>query len=308
MHSSVRVGVEMAYQEEISRTKPSAFLFLVDQSGSMGAPFGHADKRGRIPTKAEVVADALNATLSEVINRCSREEGIRDYFEVGIIGYGQSAAAAFCWESQLAGRQMVPLSEVKRAAATQSVEEENVVRGKSVTETVEYSVWLKATAAGGTPMRSAMELAKTTLENWLQLHTESYPPIVINITDGAATDIKSEQELLSAANAITALTNKNGSGVLFINCHISERGDSVVVFPSRRDQLPQDSYAHILFEMSSVLPPQMNSVAAEILGRPVSSADPIRGMVFNGSAIILVKFLEIGTRPAIQNMDIAPTQ
>jgi len=296
----------MSYQEEISRTKPSVFLFLIDQSGSMAAPFGHADKTGRTPTKAEVVADSLNATLEEVINRCSREEGIRDYFEVGIIGYGQSSTASFCWEEQLAGRQIVPLSEAKRFAGMQAVSEENVVHGKSVTETVEHSIWVKPTAAGGTPMKSALQLAQQVLESWIQQHPQSYPPIVINITDGAATDVQGDQDLINAAQAITALTNKNGSGVLLINCHISARGDSVVVFPSRLEQLPQDSYAQVLFQMSSVLPPQMNSVAAEVLGRSASTSDPIRGMVFNAGAVLLVKFLEIGTRPAMQNMDVVP--
>src|SRR5271166_459299 len=122
----------MPYQEEISRSKPSAFLFLIDQSYSMVAQFGRPDKSGKTPTKAEVVADALNATLEEVINRCSREEGIRDYFEVGIIGYGASSTAQFCWEGLLAGRQMVPISDVKKFAKVLPVEEENVVRGKIV--------------------------------------------------------------------------------------------------------------------------------------------------------------------------------
>ena len=296
----------MSYQEEISRTKPSAFLFLIDQSGSMGAPFGHADKTGRTPTKAEVVADSLNATLEEVINRCSREEGIRDYFEVGIIGYGQGSTANFCWEEQLAGRQIVPLSEAKRFAGMQAVSETNVVHGKTVTETVEHSIWVKPTAAGGTPMKSALQLAQQVLDSWIQQHPQSYPPIVINITDGAATDVQGDQDLINAAQAITTLTNQNGSGVLLINCHISERGDSVVVFPSRLQQLPQDSYAQVLFQMSSVLPPQMNSVAAEVLGKSASTSDPIRGMVFNAGAVLLVKFLEIGTRPAMQNMDVVP--
>jgi hypothetical protein len=311
MDGLLKWGTQMAYQEEISRSKPSAFLFLIDQSGSMSAPFGRPDKTGKIPSKAEVVADALNANLSELLNRCSREEGTRDYFEVGIIGYGQSPTAEFCWEGQLAGRQMVPLSDVKRFAAVQPVEEENVVRGKIEKEMIEYKVWVKPIAAtAGTPMKSALQLARTILADWIQRHADSYPPIVINITDGEATDVEEgpdgDRQLVSAAQAIASLTNCNGSTVLLINCHISGLADAAVVFPSKPEEVPPNPTAQVLYQMSSVLPPQMNSVAAGVLERPLTAADPIRGMVFNGNAVMLVKFLDIGTRPLVQRVDAKP--
>jgi hypothetical protein len=296
------------YQEEISRTNPGAFLFLIDQSGSMSAPFGHADESGRTQTKAEVVADALNATLENLIDRCDKEEGIRDYFEVGIIGYGKSSTASFCWEGQLSGRQMVPLSEVKRGANTQSVERETYAHGQTEREIVQRSLWVIPTAAGGTPMKSALGLARNVLQQWVQIHPSSYPPIVINITDGAASDIISDQDLINSATDISTLANQNGSKVLLINCHISERGDSVVAFPSGLEQLPQDSYAHLLFKMSSELPPQMANVAAELLRRSLSGNEAFRGMVFNAGALLLIKFLDIGTRPAMQNIDAAPAR
>jgi hypothetical protein len=296
----------MPYQEEISRSKPSAFLFLIDQSGSMGAPFGRPDKSGKTLAKAEVVADALNATLEEVINRSSREEGIRDFFEVGLIGYGASSTAEFCWEGSLAGQQMIPLSEVKKFANVQSIEEENVVRGKIVKETLEHRVWLSPCAVGQTPMRGALELARNVLEDWIERHQDSYPPIVINITDGAATDVKSNAELLNAAQDIRNLSNRNRSNVILVNCHISERSEVGVVFPSRAEELPEDPYAQALFQMSSVLPSQMTGVAAKVLERALGPDNNLRGMVFNGNAVTLVKFLEIGTRPAIENVDAAP--
>src|SRR2546427_11224524 len=71
----------MSYQAQISRTSPTAFLFVVDQSGSM------ADKMSSGRSKAEFVADALNRTLVNLVTRCSKSEGVRDYFDVGVIGY-----------------------------------------------------------------------------------------------------------------------------------------------------------------------------------------------------------------------------
>ena len=74
----------MPYNSEISRTNPTCFLFLVDQSGSMHDPFG----AGGGKSKAEGVADALNRLMQTLVLRCAKAEGIRDYFHVGVIGYG----------------------------------------------------------------------------------------------------------------------------------------------------------------------------------------------------------------------------
>jgi hypothetical protein len=76
----------MSYQAEISRTNPSCFLFLIDQSGSMEDPFaGGEASRAKRPIQ---VADAINRLLQNLVIKCAKEEGIRDYFHVGVIGYG----------------------------------------------------------------------------------------------------------------------------------------------------------------------------------------------------------------------------
>jgi hypothetical protein len=64
----------MPYMAEISRSNPSCFLFLIDQSGSMADPF--SDKPMK---KADGVADAINRLLQNLTIRCAKEEGVRDY-------------------------------------------------------------------------------------------------------------------------------------------------------------------------------------------------------------------------------------
>src|SRR5271165_7447414 len=81
-------GVSVPYVAEISRTNPSCFIFLVDQSASMVDPIGGEVKM----SKADVVADALNRLLMELSIKCAKEEGVRDYFHVAVIGYGGSTA------------------------------------------------------------------------------------------------------------------------------------------------------------------------------------------------------------------------
>ena len=80
----------MPYTAEINRTNPTCFLFLVDQSSSMLEPFGgQPDKQ-----KAEGVADAINRLLQNLILKCAKSDGIRDYFHVGVIGYGGRVGSA----------------------------------------------------------------------------------------------------------------------------------------------------------------------------------------------------------------------
>src|ERR1700726_3311621 len=96
----------MPYTADISRTNPTCFLFLVDQSSSMLEPFGgNPDK-----SKAQGVADAINRLLQNLALKCAKAEGIRDYFHVGVIGYGGRAEPAF--GGTLAGRGVVPMSAV----------------------------------------------------------------------------------------------------------------------------------------------------------------------------------------------------
>ena len=63
----------MAYSAEISRTNPSCFLFLIDQSGSMGDSFGAGESS---MTKANGVADAINRLLQNLVIKCAKEEGV----------------------------------------------------------------------------------------------------------------------------------------------------------------------------------------------------------------------------------------
>src|SRR2546425_12428091 len=77
-------GEAMPYQAEISRDNPTCFLFVIDQSGSMD----ERTESGR--SKAQFVADVLNKTLYTLVTNCSKADGIRNYFDVGVIAYGGS--------------------------------------------------------------------------------------------------------------------------------------------------------------------------------------------------------------------------
>src|ERR1044072_459954 len=95
----------MAYQAEISRSNPSMFLFLIDQSGSMEDKFGGGGGR-----KDQAVADAINRLLQNLAIKCAKSEGVRDYYHVGVIGYGEKVGPAF--GGTLTGKDLVPISSI----------------------------------------------------------------------------------------------------------------------------------------------------------------------------------------------------
>src|SRR5207244_6086031 len=103
---SAQGSLPMPYTAEISRTNPTCFLFLVDQSSSMLEPFGAQPGK----QKAEGVADAINRLLQNLILKCAKSDGIRDYFHVGVIGYG--AKVAWSLAGKLAGHKLTPISLV----------------------------------------------------------------------------------------------------------------------------------------------------------------------------------------------------
>src|SRR5262249_27214993 len=123
-------------------------------------------------------------------------------------------------------------------------------------------------------------------QNWLPAHAGAYPPIVINITDGQATDV-TDAALIERARCLTNLFTNDGNVLLF-NCHISETAGRPILFPAVENELP-DAYSRLLFQMSSVMPRPMQ-VAAE-------AAEGARGFVFNADLPGLIQFLDIGTRP-----------
>lgn len=276
----------MPYQAEISRSNPSCFLFLIDQSGSMEDPFAGGDSSRR---KADLLADAINRLLQNLVIKCAKEEGIRDYFHVGVIGYGAKVGPAL--GGQLAGRELVPISDIGNLPARIEERKKKVEDGAGglVEQTIRFPIWFDPVYHGATPMCQALTLAHDILARWLPQHPDSFPPIVINITDGEATD----GDPSTAADALRSLATSDGNVLLF-NVHLSSKGAKPIEFPASADQLP-DQHAQLMFELSSPLTPYMRTVAQQ---EGYSITEGSHGFVFNADMISVIKFLDIGTRPS----------
>jgi hypothetical protein len=286
----------LAYDAEISRANPGCILFMIDRSGSMEDPFfgtiEGSTGGGQKPTKAQGVADAINRLLSTIVIRCTKEEGARDYFDVGVLGYGEAVAPAF--SGPLAGRPLVKISEVADNPARVETRTRRIPDGAGglVEEQVNFPVWFDAVNKGGTPMTAAFRRAHEILQEWVTQHPTSFPPILVHLTDGESTD----GDPTGPAQAVQALSTGNGSALVF-NCHMSSERAPKVLFPGEADDLPQAKFAPLLFGISSQLPPGLADAArAEQL---TASSQP-RGFVFNGDLVDVIRFLDIGTRTTAQ--------
>ncbi|MBO0840923.1 MAG: hypothetical protein J2O49_08910, partial [Sciscionella sp.] len=159
--------------------------------------------------------------------------------------------------------------------------------GGVVEVTQQMPVWVDPTADGATPMVGAFTQAEPVVAAWCAAHPTSFPPIVINVTDGASTDGDPSQ----IAARIRDLRTDDGAALVF-NLHLSGLVGQPVVFPDSAVALPAHN-AHTLFEMSSELPAAMLEAAAS-LGYPVQTGS--RGFLYNAEPAVVIDFLDIGTR------------
>jgi hypothetical protein len=218
--------------------------------------------------------------------------------DVGVIGYRTDQQANPIIQPSLvgplAGQQLVSVTDIGNNPARidsvmQRIQDEET--GEMMEFPSESPIWVDPMAEGSTPMCHVLYHAYQILEGWIQQHADSFPPIVIHISDGESQD----GDPIAYAKAVQGLATNDGNVLLF-NCHLSMTQADQVLFPSTPDGLPDD-LAKVLFEMSSVLPESMyHSAIAE--GIPLQPG--ARGMAFNADLVVLVKFLDMGTRAAVQ--------
>ena len=274
------------YSQEISRQNKALFLFLLNQSFSMEEPFGSSGNR-----KCDGLASAINVWLQNMTILSSGEEGIKDWMDVGVLGYRTDAEANPIIESALQGasadRPAVSIAQLGTNPARidtkiQHIPDEQT--GKMIEVPAEVPVWIDPMAEGGSPMCHVLYRAHETLNEWIGRHQNSFPPIVVNITDGRSQD----GDPTSYAEAVRELSTNNGN-VLMMNCHLSTTTADPLLFPTGEKGLP-DELAWVLFRTSSVLPEPFHRYA---VAEGIPLQENARGVVLNADMTCLVQFLNI---------------
>lgn len=242
-------------------------------------------------SKADFVADALNKTIYTLIINCTKADGVRDYFEVGVIGYGQHGPVTALGGS-LSGGLFHSVSALERSPLRVEDRMKMVDDGAGgvLKRPIKFPVWFEPTAGGGTPMVKALTKAAEALAEWCNARPHSYPPTVIHLTDGESND----GDPGPVADAVRRIRTADGECLLF-NIHLSTATGDAVQFPSDAAGL-RDDYSRQLFAMSSLLPPHVARMAAD---KGYRVGETSRGFVFNADPQDIVNFFEIGTRPRL---------
>ena len=310
----------MPYTAPIDRTNPTCFLFLIDQSLSMseslaGQPGQH---------KMNAAADTVNRVLNSLALRCSQGMDVRNYFDIGILGYGHEQRVEYdenqvygsmgtdeVWrplgkddvldKSRLVESVIInvfpgttlewPFLSMSEVVAAAEIEDRNARESDGEGGTIEVTrkmpVWVQPDVGGHTLMCGALNYTAQSIQQWIARHPDSFPPTVINISDGEASDGDPEP----LARQIMDLRTSDGN-VLMFNCHLSDIPATPVQYPDHERDLP-DEYAKRMFRMSSRMPATARNQAAT-LGIPVTEES--RCYVYNADMVSLVQFLDIGTR------------
>ncbi len=239
-------------------------------------------------SKAQFVADVLNKTLYQLAIRCSRAEGVRNYFEIGVLAYGDNTVRSG-FGGELSGSVIHPIS----AVADHPLRVEERIKtvddgtGGFIKQSTKFPIWFEPVMSGNTPMCAVFRQAAEILVDWCDHHPDSYPPIMINVTDGQSTD--GDPELIT--DQVKLIATQNGDCLVF-NLHVDTSDDEPVVFPVAESVLP-DQFSKMLFRMSSPIPPNLLPVARDYYP---STADDARFFAYKAGIEAIVNFFEIGTR------------
>jgi hypothetical protein len=291
----------MPYTADINRSRPGAFLFLIDQSGSMDEVLEVTGSPRRLEqpevidgirythsadgiTKAECVADLINKTIGDLVTQCTRHDGCRHYFDVGVIGY-RSRHVGSALRGPLSERLLQPLPMFEER--TLRIEERQTRGGKGPVE--RFPVWIEDEAEGDTPMCRALEMAADAVAAWCSRNPLSHPPIVINVTDGQSSD--GDPEIPAAR--LRHIGTEDGATLLF-NLFLEPSKADPILYPTREQDLP-DKHARTLFRMSSPFPDKMRLFARE---RGCKIAPGARMFGYKAGVAALIKCFELATRAA----------
>lgn len=280
------------YKQPITHTNRTAFVIAVDCSASMG---GSTQINSLVLSRDKAVALIGNLLIDELIERATRNHKVRDYYDIAVIGYGNSSVRSLLPE--VLGDGFVSVEYLAKFMPPYTTIFLDQIRPDNVVTNAPFTIhpWLTPIAKGNTPMYEALFSVRELVAEWCSRpeNRHSFPPIIFNITDGGANDADSEA-ITSLAHSITDIATSDGN-VLLINIHLSTQCEFTrsLLFPSNSSFSTEDRYCRMLFEMSSTLPQCMERLICDMI-HPDGDG-PFRGMAYNASPCDLLTILNIGT-------------
>lgn len=283
------------YTQEITRKHRTAFVIAIDRSASMQEMTRMGRRR---ITKAQAVTLIASSLMQEFIDRCRRTDSLRNYYDIAIVGYGDDSV-----EMLLGDEGFVAINRLAERQATPHKISFEIWGEGGCRETVEQEVplWFEPKAAGNTPLYEALVKIKDIVHQWCceEQNAESFPPIIINITDGEFSDC-CPNDLRDIAASIRHECTHDGE-VLLLNIHLSHNNDlRSLIFPTTEELVGADAATRFVAELSSTMPRIFHPAIAELKGKEHKA--PYKAMGYNANIVELISILNIGSRsgPSLQ--------
>lgn len=282
------------YSARVTRNNPCAIVILIDQSLSMEEEF----KNGI--TRAEAVSDIVNELFDSLIMKCQREGGVRDYFQIMVVGYGEKVS--IIWEGELENKDWVSVTELKENILNiETTEKPKLTHwGETIMEKVNKKTWVKPCCSGLTPMYEALKMCKDKLEDFVYDNQESFPPMIFNITDGYPTDVKDLSLISKICSDIKSIKTNDGNALMF-NCLITNGNEMMLPSVTSEKCFEENEYHETLYQASSNLPYEMKNIANQVFQNDRFINDEIKGVIINSTINSLINLLNIGTNTALSN-------
>lgn len=243
--------------------------------------------------KSEVVSMVTGRLIDELIMRSNREGGFRHYYDIAIVGYSGDRVYSLLGEEL----RFYPITELASRQVPRMVYVLNyhTLNDGDNTFSEVVSRWIEPYAQGSTPMCRMLREVTDLVEEWCSRkeNRESFPPLVFNVTDGESSDGDYDM-LRSAAHRLQSIATEDGN-TLLVNVHLSSNTDyDPILFPNLGEVPLAIPNAHLLMDMSSILPESLHPYVYEC--RSEFSKPPYIAMSYNASVSELVAMLNIGTR------------
>lgn len=280
------------YEKDITRNSRAAIVIAIDQSSSMS---GKIEINGWSQSKAEAVSMVTGRLIEELLLRSRRDNGYRDYYDIALVGYSENNVYPLFGE-ELEFYPITTFAAASRDISRISYTLPHITIDKSqVSVCEEVPMWVKPRSQGNTPMYKMLNRVTKLVSEWCakKENSESFPPLVFNVTDGEASDASYDM-LQSAAKRLRSTGTADGN-TLLINIHLSsDVRHQPIIFPTPLEVPDSIRYATLLMEMSSIAPERFHDHIKQRRSR--FSEPPYVAMSYNSSISELIAMLNIGTR------------
>jgi hypothetical protein len=279
------------YQQSITHINRTAIVIAIDSSISMQEWTTLHNTPMRKMEAASIIA---NFIIDELTLRTTRGEEVRNYYDIMVIAYSGDGVEVVVGDEHGGMIGISHLVENTPQPKCYHINQEcNQERGISTPITLHE--WVSPKACGTTPIYEAFSHIKRVLSDWCDNphNRDSFPPLVINISDGGCNDAD-YNDIVDIAKDIKELHTFDGS-TLFVNIYLATdegQNNCSLVFPEEEETIA-DEQERLLYEMSSTLPEELEHVIYELSRHKCHRAR--KCFARNASICEVLAFANIGT-------------